>query len=95
MRSRIALLIGSLSFALIAASTLPAVHMAQAACSPGDVINSTTAADAQRVMQRAGYSQVRIYEKGCDNAWHGHAYLNGSPVNVVWNGEGQVLTEGD
>jgi hypothetical protein len=95
MRSRFGLFIGSLSFALIAASALPLVHKAEAACSASDVINATTAADATRVMQQAGYTQVQIYEKGCDNAWHGHAYLNGSPVNVVWNGEGQVLTEGD
>jgi hypothetical protein len=95
MRSRIALFVGSLSFALVAASSLPAVNTAEAACSPGDAINGTTAGDAQRAMQQAGYSQIQIYEKGCDNAWHGHAYLNGNPVNVVWNGAGQVLTEGD
>jgi hypothetical protein len=95
MRSRIALIVGSLSFALIAASTLPVVPAAEAACSPGDAINGTSAADAQRAMQQAGYSQVQIYEKGCDNAWHGHAFLNGTPVNVVWNGEGQILTEGN
>ena len=58
-------------------------------------INSTTAADASRAIQQAGYSQVQIYEKGCDNAWHAHAMLNGNPVNVVWNSQGQVVTEGD
>ncbi len=32
---------------------------------------------------------------GCDNAWHATAMLNGAPVFVVWNAEGQVVTEGD
>ena len=30
-----------------------------------------------------------------DNAWHASAMLNGKPVFVVWNREGQVVTEGD
>jgi hypothetical protein len=71
------------------------VDTAVAACSPTDVINGTTAADATKAMERAGYTQVQVYAKGCDNSWHAHAVLNGNPVNVVWNGQGQVLPEGD
>ena len=95
MRTTIGLLIGSLCFALLAATTGTVVEKAEAACWATASINSTTADDAARAIEQAGYSQVQIYEKGCDNAWHGHAYMNGSPVNVVWNGEGQVLPEGD
>ena len=95
MRATIGLFIGSLCFALLAASTGTVVENAQAACWPTATINSTTASDASRAIQQAGYTQVQIYEKGCDNAWHGHALYNGSPVNVVWNGQGQVLPEGD
>lgn len=95
MRTTIGLFIGSLSFALLAATTGTVVSRAEAACWSTASINATTAADAARAMEQAGYTQVQVYEKGCDNAWHGHAYMNGSPVNVVWNGNGQVLPEGD
>jgi hypothetical protein len=71
------------------------VYLAGVTCSPHDVINSTSAADATRAIEQAGYAKVQVYAKGCDNAWHGHAALNGHHVNVVWNGEGQVLTEGN
>jgi hypothetical protein len=46
-------------------------------------------------MEQAGYTQVAVYQKGCDSAWHARAMLNGNPTNVVWNGQGQVLPEGD
>ena len=95
MHPKINLIAGSLFIALVAGFAVPTVDSALAACSPGDVINGTTAMDAKKAMEKAGYTQVQVYAKGCDNAWHAHAVLNGNPVNVVWNKEGQVLTEGD
>ncbi len=86
---------GSLALAIGALSVRPMVNEAQAACAATDHINATTAQDATRAMQQAGYSQIKILAKGCDNAWHASAMLNGQPVFVVWNREGQVLTEGD
>jgi len=94
MRLKIGLFGGALS-ALVIAGSLGISSPVQAACWASDPVNATTADQASRAMQQAGYSQIQVYEKGCDSAWHAHAMLNGSPVNVVWNGEGQVLTEGD
>jgi hypothetical protein len=85
----------SMFIALAAGTSSPVVDSALAACSAADPVNGTTATDASRAMERAGYSQVQVYSKGCDNSWHAHAILNGNKVNVVWNGEGQVVTEGD
>jgi hypothetical protein len=95
MHPKISLFAGSVFVALAAGSVPPIADNALAACSPIDVINGTTAADAAKAMESAGYTQVQVYAKGCDNSWHAHAVLNGKPVNVVWNGEGQVVTEGD
>jgi hypothetical protein len=95
MHSKVSLFVGSLFLALAGGSGVPLVDNALAACSAIDVINGTTAADAAKAMEKAGYTHVEVYAKGCDNSWHAHAILNGAPVNVVWNGEGQVVTEGD
>lgn len=95
MNSKMIILAGSIAITLGAFATTPMVGGALAACSPTDTINGTTAQDATKAMEHAGYTQVHILEKGCDNAWHATALLNGNQVNVVWNGEGQVLTEGD
>jgi hypothetical protein len=95
MYRKISVFAGSLFLALAAGSAAPIVDSALAVCSPNDVINGTTAADAAKAMTRAGYAQPDVYQKGCDNAWHAHAFVNGSRVNVVWNGEGQVISEGD
>jgi len=94
MRSKIGFFGGAIS-ALVLAGALATSMPAQAACWASDPVNATTAEQAERAMEQAGYTQVQVYEKGCDSAWHAHAILNGSPVNVVWNREGQVLTEGD
>ncbi len=88
-------LAGALTLAVAGFATRPMVNDALAACAPTDKINATTAQDATRAMEKAGYTQVKILAKGCDNAWHASAMLNGQPVFVVWNREGQVLTEGD
>ena len=94
MRHRMSLFIGSM-LALTTVAAVPIAGIAYAACSPGDVINGTTAGDAARRIESAGYVQVQDLAKSCDNAWHGTALLNGTRVRVVWTGEGRVLTEGD
>jgi hypothetical protein len=94
MRWKIGLFGGALS-ALVIAGSLGISSPAQAACASTDPVNATTAEQAAQAMQQAGYSQIQVYEKGCDSAWHAHAMLNGSAVNVVWNRDGQVLTEGN
>ena len=86
---------GALALAMAVFPRGPMVNDALAACASTDKINATTAQDATRAMEKAGYTQVKILAKGCDNAWHASAMLNGQPVFVVWNREGQVVTEGD
>ena len=93
--SRAVILAASVAVALMAISARPLVNSAYAACAPNDKINNTTAQDATTAMEKAGYTQVKILAKGCDNAWHASAMLDGKPVFVVWNREGQVVTEGD
>ena len=95
MHAKMSLFAGSFIVALGAGSIPPIVDNALAICSPNDPVNGTTATDALKAMERAGYAQVQVYAKGCDSAWHAHDILNGMPVNVVWNREGQVVTEGD
>ena len=95
MHYRIVILGASIAVALFAFSARPMVHSAYAACLPDDKVNNTTAQDAIKAMEKAGYTQVHILAKGCDNAWHASAMLDGKPVFVVWNREGQVVTEGD
>ena len=93
--SRTIILAVSIAAALVALSSQPVVHSANAACLPDDKVNNTTAQDATMAMKKAGYTQIKILAKGCDNAWHASAMLDGKPVFVVWNREGQVVTEGD
>lgn len=95
MYSRIAMLASSIAVAVLALTAQPLIPSAYAACSPQDKINNTTAQDAIKAMEQAGYTQIHILAKGCDNAWHASAMFNGKPVFVVWNREGQVVTEGD
>ena len=91
MRPKFILFVGSLSLALAAGSAAPLVDNALAACSTDDVIDRTTAAEATKAMERAGCTQVKVYENGCDNAWHAHAILTGNRVSLVWNREGQIF----
>jgi len=68
---------------------------AQAACEPGDRIDNTTAAMAKKRAESAGYSQVRMERKGCDNVWHGFAMKGGASMRVAVSPSGEVMPEGD
>ena len=63
-------------------------------CHFGESIDATTADDAARHAQAAGYTSVSGLKKSCDNNWHGQAMLNGAPVNVMITPDGRVLQEG-
>jgi hypothetical protein len=64
-------------------------------CLPTDHVDGSTADQAKRKIQAAGYTEVTDLSKGCDNFWHGHAMKDGAPVNVVLSPPGMVLLEGD
>jgi hypothetical protein len=73
----------------------PSFTAARAACEPGEQIDNTTAQQAQKRAQSAGYSNVRMERKGCDNVWHGTAMKGGTPVRLAVSPSGQVNQEGD
>jgi len=64
-------------------------------CTEGEVIDNSTPEDARRKIEAAGYGNVVITSKGCDNFWHATAIRDGMPVNVVLSPDGRVLTEGN
>ena len=66
----------------IAAGSLPSGAKADA-CLPTDIIDGSTADQAVRKMQAAGFVQPHDLKKGCDNFWYAHADQNGMPVDVV------------
>ena len=68
---------------------------AHAACGPGERIDSTTAAMAKKRAESAGYTQVRMERKGCDNVWHGFAMKGGASTRIAVSPQGQVMPEGD
>ena len=63
-------------------------------CHFGEKIDGTTADDAVKHAQAAGYTSVTGLKKSCDNNWHGQALLNGAPVNVMITPDGRVVQEG-
>jgi len=63
-------------------------------CHFGERIDGTTADQAAKHAQAAGYSAVTGLKKSCDNNWHGQAMLNGAPVNVMITPDGRVVQEG-
>jgi hypothetical protein len=94
------LILSSLSIAAVLAVAVPAGAMAQDAtqatnnCSAGDKIDGSTANDARKKMEAAGYTDVTALYKGCDNVWHGQARANGNAVNVMVGSDGVVRQEG-
>jgi hypothetical protein len=89
---------GVLSVALLLApaAPLPAQDTpALCGCLPGDKIDGSTAEQAKAKIEAAGYTEVKILRKGCDNFWHGTGVYAGVPGNVVLAPDGQVMPEGD
>jgi hypothetical protein len=98
------LILSSLSVAALLAAAQPidaqVDAMAQDAtqptnnCAPTDKIDGSTANDARKKMEAAGYTDVTALYKGCDNVWHGQARANGAAVNVMVGPDGVVRQEG-
>ena len=82
---------------MIAPSVLapPSFTAAWAVCDPGDRLDGTTAEMAKRRAEGAGYSQVRMERKGCDNVWHGFGMRGGTAQRVAVSPSGEVMPEGD
>lgn len=83
-------------FAVAAILATPGfIGSAAAACSPGTRIDASTTSDAKRRFEAAGYRNVRVIKKGCDNYWHGMGAKNGAEGRIVLSPSGEVLPEND
>ena len=89
------MLVAGIAAAMLAGA--PSIPAAWAAgnCDPGDHIDGSTATQAKRTIEAAGYAQVQDLRKGCDNFWHSEALKNGTEVHLALSPTGQVLPEGD
>lgn len=86
------------ALAIATLAALPATGLtgaAQAACDPGDRIDGSTASWAAGKAREAGYTNVRMERKGCDNYWHGIGSKDGQTGRFVVSPEGDVMPEGD
>src|SRR5262249_53270554 len=68
---------------------------ARAACDPDEKVDATTATQAKKRAEGAGYSQVRMDHKGCDSVWHGTGMKDGASVPVAVLPSGEVMQEGN
>lgn len=62
-------------------------------CAADARIDGSTADDARKKMNAAGYTQVTDLKKGCDNFWHGQAIKDGMPTGVLLAPDGRVQSE--
>ena len=94
------LILSSLGVAALLAVGQPAGALAQDSsqptnnCAATDKIDGSTANDARKKFEAAGYTDVTALYKGCDNVWHGQARSSGNAVNVVIGPDGVVRQEG-
>lgn len=72
-----------------------ALTAAYAVCAPDERIDGTTAEMAKRRIESAGYRNVQMEHKGCDNVWHGIASRGGASSRVAVSPSGEVMPEGD
>jgi hypothetical protein len=84
----------ALAVALLAG--MPATSLvgtAHAACEAGDHINGSTAQWAADKAKQAGYTQISMEKKGCDNYWHGLGSKDGQQGRFVVAPDGSVTPE--
>jgi hypothetical protein len=62
------------------------------ACLPTDHIDGSTADQAMKTMEAAGYMNPHDLKKGCDNYWYAQATKDGQTVDVVLPPGGQPFT---
>jgi hypothetical protein len=81
---------------LAAAPGYQVVSLARASeCDAGDKIDGSTAAEATKKMESAGFRLVHDLKKGCDNYWHGIAVKDGVEGHVRLTPQGEVTREGN
>ena len=86
----------ALGLAAAGAALAPtAIQPAYAACDPGTHIDSTTADWAKRTMMHAGFTNVQVDQKGCDNVWHVIASKDGNRGRYAIEPGGKIYPEGN
>ena len=78
-----------------AQATTPETVVGVPGCHFGEVIDGTTADDAKRHIEAAGYTNVTGLKKSCDNYWHGQAMVSGTLTRVSVTPDGRVRLEND
>ena len=89
----LALLAGAVS--LHFANSAHADNLPPIRCEANDRIDGSSANDAQKKLNAAGYHQVNGLKKGCDNYWHGTATKDGVATHVSLAPHGLIRPEGD
>lgn len=64
-------------------------------CPAGDRIDGSTAEQAKRKFDTAGFRSAKELRKGCDNYWHAIAIKDGKSVRVVLSPTGEIMLEGE
>jgi len=64
-------------------------------CEASDRIDGSSAAQAKRKLNAAGYLHATELKKTCTNYWHGLAVKDGIPTRVSLSPEGLAVPEGD
>jgi len=72
-----------------------ALTAAYATCLPGERIDGRTSEMAAKQAESAGYNNVQMEHKGCDNVWHGFATRGGASTRLAISPSGEVMPEGD
>lgn len=92
MRQTIAIIFSAALGCLLLAAEPP---RALAACDPGTKLDKTTVESTRKILEKAGYSKVHDWRKGCDNTWHATAMKDGAAAHVAVLPDGRVVKEGD
>ena len=94
-------LTGTAAFAMVLGSgvllgvgSVHAADLPPLKCAADAKIDGSTAAEARKKMNAAGYTQVTDLKKGCDNFWHGRAMKDGVSTGVLLSPDGRVQSEG-
>lgn len=101
MTRTIAAILVAISIILISAAIPALAQEAQPTlpdgnnCTEGEVIDGSTAEEARAKIEAAGYADVVIVSKGCDNFWHATAIKDGMAGNVVLSPDGLVMPDGN
>jgi hypothetical protein len=88
-----AIIAASAAFATPALAQNATVGQPTNNCAPTDKIDGTSANDAQKKLEAAGYTDITGLNKGCDNVWHAQARASGNQVNVMVAPDGSVNQE--